>query len=83
MWVRVHHCDDEKKLVFGMLDNEPVNNHDGKIKLGAKLPLAILKSGSTGRLPSSRSSDSACSSVAMPRRSAAECLPSSQNGRTS
>jgi hypothetical protein len=25
MWVRVHHCDDEKQLVFGTLDNEPVN----------------------------------------------------------
>jgi hypothetical protein len=25
MWVRVHHCDDEKKLVFGTLDNKPVN----------------------------------------------------------
>lgn len=25
MWVRVHRCDDEKKLVFGTLDNEPLN----------------------------------------------------------
>jgi hypothetical protein len=26
MWMRVHHCDDEKQLVFGTLDNEPVND---------------------------------------------------------
>jgi hypothetical protein len=29
MWVRVTDCDDEKKLVFGMLDNEPVNDYGG------------------------------------------------------
>jgi hypothetical protein len=30
MWVRVEGCDDKKKLVFGTLDNEPVNDYDGK-----------------------------------------------------
>jgi hypothetical protein len=25
MWMRVHHCDDKKQLVFGTLDNQPVN----------------------------------------------------------
>jgi hypothetical protein len=24
MWVRVHHCDEERQLLFGTLDNEPV-----------------------------------------------------------
>jgi hypothetical protein len=40
MWVRVHHCDDEKEIVFGTLDNEPVNDHEGKIKLGSELAVA-------------------------------------------
>ena len=29
MWVRVHHCDEERQLVFGALDNEPVVNSEG------------------------------------------------------
>lgn len=37
MWVRVHHSDDEKKLVFGSLDNEPVSDYEGKIELGSEL----------------------------------------------
>ncbi len=40
MWVRVHHCDDEKKLVFGTLDNEPVNDYGVKLKLGSELAVA-------------------------------------------
>ncbi len=31
MWVRVDHCDDEKQLVFGTLDNEPVNDYARKV----------------------------------------------------
>ncbi len=27
MWVRVHHCDDQKKVIFGTLDNEPLDDH--------------------------------------------------------
>jgi hypothetical protein len=26
MWVRVHHCDEERQLLFGSLDNESVVN---------------------------------------------------------
>jgi hypothetical protein len=37
MWVRVHHCDDEKQLVFGVLDNQPVKDYEGKIELGSEL----------------------------------------------
>lgn len=37
MWVRVRRCDDEKKIVFGTLDNEPVNDYHGKIELGSEL----------------------------------------------
>jgi hypothetical protein len=37
MWVRVHHCDDTKKLIYGTLDNEPVNDYDGKLNVGSEL----------------------------------------------
>jgi hypothetical protein len=37
MWMRVHHCDDEMQLVFGTLDNEPVN---GMIELGSEIAVS-------------------------------------------
>jgi hypothetical protein len=40
MWIRVHHCDDEKKLVFGTLDSEPINDYDHKIELGSELAVS-------------------------------------------
>jgi|SRR5580692_6343639 hypothetical protein len=40
MWIRVHHCDDEKKLVFGTLDSEPINDYDDKIELGSELAVS-------------------------------------------
>jgi len=40
MWVRVDHCDDEKKLVFGTLDNGPLNDYSGKVKLGSQLAVS-------------------------------------------
>jgi hypothetical protein len=40
MWVRVEGCDDAKKLVFGTLDNEPLNDYDGKIDLGSRLAIS-------------------------------------------
>lgn len=43
MWLRVHYCDDEKKLVFGTLDNEPLNDYDGKIKLGSELAISYTQ----------------------------------------
>ncbi len=45
MWVRVHRCDDEKKLVFGTLDNEPVNDYGGKIELRWELAVAHSRIG--------------------------------------
>lgn len=39
MWVRVSHCDDAKQIVFGVLDNAPVNDYSGKLKLGAELAI--------------------------------------------
>jgi len=32
--------DDEKKLVFGTLDNEAVNDCDGRLELGSELAVA-------------------------------------------
>ena len=40
MWIRDHHCDDEKKLVFGTLDSEPINDYDDKIELGSELAVS-------------------------------------------
>jgi hypothetical protein len=40
MWVRVDHSDDEKELVFGTLDNEPVNDYAGRVKLGSELAIS-------------------------------------------
>jgi hypothetical protein len=37
MWMIVDRCDDEKRLVFGTLDNEPVNDYGGKVKIGSQL----------------------------------------------
>lgn len=37
MWVRVHHCDEEKKVVFGTLDSEPLNDYDREIALDSEL----------------------------------------------
>jgi hypothetical protein len=40
MWVRVHHCDDQKKMIFGTLDNEPLDDHEGKLELGSELAVS-------------------------------------------
>jgi hypothetical protein len=34
MWVRVTRSDDQKQLVSGTLDSEPLNHYDGQIGLG-------------------------------------------------
>jgi hypothetical protein len=36
MWVRVESCDDEKELVHGTLDNEPLKDYEGRIDLGSE-----------------------------------------------
>lgn len=40
MWVRVTSCDDAKQLVFGTLDNAPVSDSSGKLKLGTELAIS-------------------------------------------
>ena len=43
MWVRVDHCDDEKGLVFGTLDNEPLNEYGKNVKLGSQLAISYSR----------------------------------------
>jgi hypothetical protein len=40
--VRVHHCDEERQLVFGTLDNEPVVNAED-LRLGEELAISYRK----------------------------------------
>lgn len=40
MWVIVQNYDDKKRVVLGILDNEPLNDYNGKVKLGAQLAVA-------------------------------------------
>lgn len=42
MWVLVHHCDEDRQLVFGTLDNEPVLNSEG-LELGQELAISYGK----------------------------------------
>lgn len=39
----VDHCDSERRLVFGVLDNEPVNDYEGKLKLGSQIAVSYEK----------------------------------------
>lgn len=43
MWVRVEVCDDKKKLVIGRLDNEPLNDYEGKVRLGSQLVVSYTQ----------------------------------------
>jgi hypothetical protein len=40
MWVCVERCDEQYRLVFGTLDNEPLNDYSGKVKLGSELAVS-------------------------------------------
>ena len=40
MWVRVDRCDEKERLVFGTLDNEPLNDCAGKLKVGSELAIS-------------------------------------------
>src|SRR6266550_2601979 len=43
MWVRVTRCDEEKQLVFGILDNEPLNDYEGEVGLGSELAVSYCQ----------------------------------------
>ena len=40
MWLRVSGCDDQKMIVFGTLDNEPLNDYGGRIGLESELAVS-------------------------------------------
>ena len=40
MWVIVQSRDDKKRIVYGTLDNEPVNEYGGKLRLGSELAVS-------------------------------------------
>jgi hypothetical protein len=41
MWVRVDRCDEALRVVYGVLDNEPVKDYGGKVKLGSELAVSF------------------------------------------
>ena len=43
MWVIVQSRDDKKRIVYGTLDNEPVNEYGGKLRLGSELAISYEK----------------------------------------
>ena len=43
MWVRVEVCDDKRKVVIGRLDNEPVNDCEGKVERGSQLVVSLAQ----------------------------------------
>lgn len=40
MWMRVDRCDDRRQLVFGQLDNEPVNDYGVNLQPGSELAVS-------------------------------------------
>jgi hypothetical protein len=41
MCVHVSRCDDQKQLVFGTLDSEPLNDYEDKVELGSELAVSF------------------------------------------
>jgi hypothetical protein len=41
MWVRVYRCDDEKRLVFGVLDSVPLSDYGKELRLGSELAVSF------------------------------------------
>jgi hypothetical protein len=41
MWVLVDRCDDANRMIFGTLDNAPVNDLSGRLKLGRELAISF------------------------------------------
>ena len=43
MWVRVNRCDEEKRLVFGVLDSVPLNDYGNKLTLGTEVAVSFTQ----------------------------------------
>lgn len=41
MWVRVRRCDEARRIVFGILDNIPVDAASDKLRLGTELAISF------------------------------------------
>ena len=41
LWVRINHCDYESRLVFGVLDNVPLDDYGNKVRLGTELAISF------------------------------------------
>ena len=41
MWVRVDRCDYPRRLVFGVLDNVPLNDYGNALRLGSELAVSF------------------------------------------
>lgn len=39
MWVIVQNRDDKSRIVYGTLDNQPLNDYGGKVRLGSQLAI--------------------------------------------
>jgi len=43
MWVRVRRCDEQSRTIYGVLDNSPINDYDGKLHLGSELAINFTR----------------------------------------
>lgn len=43
MWLIVDHIDEKKRLVYGVLDNEPVNDYQSNVELGSELAVSYAQ----------------------------------------
>lgn len=43
MWCIVQSRDDKKRIVYGVLDNEPLNDYSGKLKVGSEIAISYDK----------------------------------------
>jgi len=43
MWVRVESCDEKNRIVFGVLDNEPISDLRSHVGLGSRLAVSFDK----------------------------------------
>jgi hypothetical protein len=43
MWVRVDRCDENERLVFGVLDSLPLNDYGNKLTVGSELAVSFAQ----------------------------------------
>jgi hypothetical protein len=41
LWCIVRDCDDKRHIVYAVLDNEPLNDYAGRLKLGSELAISF------------------------------------------